>query len=49
MATQEMRDAQATGPRNEIDIFTTRKREHFDLRLKPATIAALRRKPLPAR
>jgi hypothetical protein len=48
-ATQEMRDAQATGPRNEIDIFTTRKREHFGLRLKPATIAALRRKPLPAR
>jgi hypothetical protein len=35
MATQEMRDAPATGPRNEIDIFTTRKREHFDLRPKP--------------
>jgi hypothetical protein len=29
-----MRDAQATGPRNEIDIFTTRKRELFDLRLE---------------
>jgi hypothetical protein len=30
-AAQEMRDAQATGPRDEIDIFTPRKREHFDL------------------